>query len=851
MKVAMVWVMACCLICVHHEGMSAQQPVYKPQFASVLDCGAPPNSSILAENRQWVSDTSSGFLSLSAAAVSRVVSTSDKDSRLPASDPLSPIFASARIFTARASYTFPVATPGRYWIRLYFLPFFYQQLDLQPVFSVTAASYTLIFNSRSIALSSDLVFKEYSINATSTPLLLTFIPNSAAGSYAFVNAIEVVSMPSDLFTDYTIPLQVKSPTPIGMPYMALETIYRLNVGGPKVTPLNDSQGIFRTWLPNETSLFSPAGVESINTNIASIAYPSATLMSQAPPIVYSTALQINFSLTAYPQGLNLTYALPVEGSYQYMVRLHFCDLIYTSAGKRFFNVYLQNQTAYSNLDLGLVNPKENTPFVRDFSLQLGSGDSSLWIQAGPPPDSKYLDFNKAILNGIEVWKMNNSWSSLDGLGVSQDKELPNSTSRSMLGVIVGATLGGVVALVLMLVGCLLMKRFRGRPAKKKTTAWLPLAMHDEIRSLGSQKSSVGGSTTASMNGGRHFTLVEMLRATKNFDESSVLGVGGFGKVYLGELEDGRKVAVKRGSRGSHQGIAEFRTEVDMLSKLRHRHLVSLIGYCEEQSEMILVYEYMAGGTLCAHLYGSDLPPLPWKRRLEICIGATRGIHYLHTGAAQCIIHRDVKTTNILLDENFVAKMSDFGLSRTGPSLDQTHVSTLVKGSVGYLDPEYFRRQLLTKSSDIFSLGVVFLEVLCARPPINQLLPDGQVNLAEWALRCKSRGTLEDIVDPEMAGSIDGKCLSKFMQLAESCLAEEGVQRPTIGDVLWSLEYALQLQEETSTEEGVSREVASITEEGEGGFKEEQRREEDSRGPVSEDDEAVRSVFSQLVSPQGR
>ncbi|KAK4584766.1 hypothetical protein RGQ29_022458 [Quercus rubra] len=313
--------------------------------------------------------------------------------------------------------------------------------------------------------------------------------------------------------------------------------------------------------------------------------------------------------------------------------------------------------------------------------------------------------------------------------------------------------------------------------------------------------SANSSLPTKLNLSWRISLGEIMYATKNFNAKFLIGEGGFGKVYKGTLRDGTKVAVKRSEARHGQGIEEFQTEIIVLSQIRHRHLVSLIGYCDERSEMILVYEFMEKGTLREHLYHSNdnsettssPSELSWKQRLEICIGTATGLRYLHTGPAGGIIHRDVKSTNILLDENFVAKVADFGLSKSGVP-DPEHLTMAVKGSFGYLDPEYLTTLQLTEKSDVYSFGVVLLEILCARPAINNLLPLEEMNLAEWGMLWQRKGQLEKIIDPVLVGKIKPNSLRKFGETAEKCLKTSGADRPKMHEVLYDLQYALMLQE---------------------------------------------------------
>ncbi|KAM7489265.1 hypothetical protein LguiB_026749 [Lonicera macranthoides] len=235
---------------------------------------------------------------------------------------------------------------------------------------------------------------------------------------------------------------------------------------------------------------------------------------------------------------------------------------------------------------------------------------------------------------------------------------------------------------------------------------------------------------------RRFTIAEIRVATRNFSQGFVIGIGGFGKVFKGTINKGATtVAIKRLDPMSKQGGKEFTTEIEMLSKIRHSHVVSLMGYCDDNDEMILVYDYVENGSLADHLYkekvrnGSN-SNMSWVKRVKICIGAEQGLYYLHTGTCilQRFIHRDVKSSNILLDENWTAKISDFGLSKIGPAQSLTHVSTRVKGTQGYCDPEYFLTRGLTRKSDVFSFGVMLFEVLCGRHVFDYRLPKEQISL---------------------------------------------------------------------------------------------------------------------------
>ncbi|WJX82360.1 hypothetical protein P8452_65130 [Trifolium repens] len=301
-----------------------------------------------------------------------------------------------------------------------------------------------------------------------------------------------------------------------------------------------------------------------------------------------------------------------------------------------------------------------------------------------------------------------------------------------------------------------------------------------------------------IDGVKAFTLKELTHATNKFDISSKVGEGGYGIVYKGILSDETFVAVKRAGENSLQGQKEFLTEIELLSRLHHRNLVSLTGYCNEDGEQMLVYEFMPNGTLREWISGKSKKckeGLSFFMRLRIAMGASKGILYLHTEANPPIYHRDIKASNILLDSKFTAKVADFGLSRLIPYSDEdghvpNYISTVVKGTPGYLDPEYMMTHKLTDKSDVYSLGIVFLELLTGMHPISR----GKNIVREVNLACQS-GTIDSIIDNRM-GEYPPECLDKFLALALSCCEDHPEERPSMIDVVRELEDIIALLPET-------------------------------------------------------
>ncbi|KAK8509649.1 hypothetical protein V6N12_001731 [Hibiscus sabdariffa] len=422
----------------------------------------------------------------------------------------------------------------------------------------------------------------------------------------------------------------------------------------------------------------------------------------------------------------------------------------------------------------------------------------------------------------------------DAAFVNTELSKPTSIFGLKLWVVIGILLGSFIVLTLFLLSLCLTSRRKSRrhrhldttpPVSKEIQEIVhhhnPLAAHDhqhtappvpEIKvdtvklehmlafSSGESKGHTSASETTSFGSGnvgpevshlgwgRWYTLRELELATNGLCEENVIGEGGYGIVYHGVLTDGTNVAVKNLLNNKGQAEKEFKVEVEAIGRVRHKNLVRLLGYCVEGAYRMLVYEYVDNGNLEQWLHGDvgDVSPLTWDIRMNIVLGAAKGLAYLHEGLEPKVVHRDVKSSNILLDRQWNSKVSDFGLAKLLCS-ERSYVTTRVMGTFGYVAPEYACTGMLNEKSDVYSFGILIMEIISGRSPVDYSRPQGEVNLVEWLKTLVGNRKSEEVVDPKLPEKPASKALKRALLVALKCVDPDATKRPKMGHVIHMLE----------------------------------------------------------------
>ncbi|PWA94895.1 leucine-rich repeat transmembrane protein kinase [Artemisia annua] len=461
--------------------------------------------------------------------------------------------------------------------------------------------------------------------------------------------------------------------------------------------------------------------------------------------LYTSARTAAISLTYY--GLCL-----MNGNYT--VRLHFAEIVFTqdstfySLGKRVFDVYVQGELKLKDFDIVKEAGGAGKPVVKSYMVNVAS--NTLKIQ---------LYWAGKGTTGIPL---RGSYGPLIS-AISVDPNFdPPDFGKYSVGLIAGIIGGGLFSVVLFIVILWRKGYLMGKRAEDKGI----------------------------------FTLRQIKAATKNFDVLNKLGEGGFGAVYKGTLSDGTIIAVKQLSSKSRQGTREFVNEIGMISALQHPNLVKLYGCCVEGNQLSLVYEYMENNCLSRALFGRDKvskPKLTWPVRLKICLGIARGLVYLHEGSQLKIVHRDIKTSNVLLDKNLNAKISDFGLAKLNDD-GNTHISTRIAGTIGYMAPEYAMRGYLTAKADVYSFGIVALEIVSGKSNTNYRPKEDFVYLLDWAYVLQERGCLLELVDPDLGSEYSSEEAMTILNVALLCTNASPTLRPTMSQALNMLEGRTNVQD---------------------------------------------------------
>ncbi|KAG5547524.1 hypothetical protein RHGRI_013274 [Rhododendron griersonianum] len=601
--------------------------LYSQQLDHVaVNCGSSGNSTA-EDTRQWTGDDRANYVTSLHGSKSKLISSKATDQPLP----YYPIpYTTARLSRWPFFYTFRV-TPGQKLIRLHFYPASYRGgfKRSKALFTVKAGPYTLLSNfSASLtadALSLQCLVKEYCVDVEEDqPLIITFIPSRSGNSdemYAFVNGIEIISIPAALYRtrEGTLAAQIvgKSDRFTVDESFALEKVHRLNVGGSSISSAEDTP-MFRDWYEDSNYLLEKSSVKPVTTTIR-IKYTSIPPYT-APQKVYQTSWSMVPDKQANKTEFNFTWRLPVDLGFRYLLRLHFCELEYEikESGWMEFSIFVNEQVVEAKGDLIKWSGGNGVAMYKDYVVMMegdrieGKRDLLIVLRRHNHGRVEPLD---ATLKGIEVFKLSNPDKNLAGVNpVLLSRASTSPKPKKLVFASGGNAIATGVVILLTVLNIIVY----------------------QLRSLG--ENSAGRNLSLSTSEGlcRRFSLAELTLATNNFDDELVIGSGGFGKVYKALINDGATTVALKRCKLKSQGAKEFWTEIEMLSKLRHRHLVSLLGYCDESNEMILVYEFMEHGTLADHLYKTKTSGdgifghMSWEQRLNICIGAARGLDYLHT-----------------------------------------------------------------------------------------------------------------------------------------------------------------------------------------------------------------------------
>ncbi|KAH6791934.1 hypothetical protein C2S52_002411 [Perilla frutescens var. hirtella] len=721
-----------------------------------INCGS-TGTCAAQSGREWLGDVQPRFFSswLQINGSSTATTAARKSAH---ADPTP--HQTARFSRSRFSYTFQV-NAGQKIIRLHFNPTTYRGFKgLKDLFSVEAGSFTLLSNfSASLtadALGVNTFSKEFCLKIQENQQLhLAFSAESSPSldTYAFINGIEIISVPGSfsyfLGGDIGLPVVGQKSLVYVDNSVAIEIVHRISIEQNVVSSADGSVDMFAMW---------------------------STAPKQQPNNVN-----------------NITWKVPVDVGFRYLVRLHFSEIRFKMAKSVGLNFKVLINEVVASTDSDIVRERDDSsiPWYEDYVVMMNGRkqEAKRNILICMQSNQEFMDIH-GPLKGFEILKLSNHDSSL----AAPNPLPPSQTIQTSFMILDRRNAIVTIAITIISLVNIIVYELR--------KSWEASSSEEE------NKPSAGAERVC-----HRFSLAEIQLATRNFNEGLVIGKGGFGKVYKGLIDKGqRTVAVKKLKPNSKQGAREFLTEIETLSELRHINLVPLIGFCNEHREMIIVYEYMACGSLADHLYklprdNNNCSSLIWKQRLDICIGVARGLEYLHTGRG--IIHRDLKASNILLDENFVAKVSDFGLAK--PEVRnklQSHVSTNVKGTFGYVDPYYVTTSKLIRKSDTYSFGVVLLEVLCGRRAVDsEFLEDEQI-LTKWARDKISKGEVDQIIDSSLREEISPKSLKTFVGIAGRCLDDEPTNRPTMSEVVLQLEFALKQQE--SNQNLVLDEIANVS-----------------------------------------